>query len=146
MKKTIHAIVIGGFLIVLNVLALIVELIMIPETRVNFVSTFPGNLELYVILASVFAVIQVFIIGLDKWWKVLILPSLIGILHSIMLPEDGFELVYLLLTGWAKGLDVICNYFNLWEFSTLFCTVILWLYLVIVVSLARMGIRRCLTI
>ena len=138
-------------MIVLNILALIMEYLLIPEKREFFVSDFLNYLESFGILASIYAVIQVFIIGLEKWWKVLILPSLIAIIHGLLslTPDpmgDGFEATYTALTIWAKGLDVICNYFNLWNAWELFCTVILWLYLVIVVSLARMGIRRCLTI
>lgn len=118
----------------LNIVALIVEYLVLPEKRIHL--TFSYYLD-YIgsafVFSLLFALFQVFAIGWDKWWKILILPTIILSFQCLLSfpPDpmgDGLEAAYTASEIWAKGFDVVLNRFNLWDLVRLFCTAFLWLY------------------
>lgn len=148
LKRVNQALILGGVMMGLNILALIIEFLVFPEKRTYFSSSYYLSvLPSYFIEFTLFSLLQVFVLKWDKWWKLFVLPTIIFFFQCLMsyYPDpmgNGLEAAYTGLTIWAKALDVVLQYLGIWQFTRLFCTAFLWLYQVAIIVLVNKVIRK----
>ena len=132
----------------LNIMALIIEFLVFPGNRAHFSSSYYLNALLsFFIEITLFSLFQVFVLKWDKRWKLFVLPTIIFFFQCVMsyYPDptgNGMEAAYTGLTIWAKPMDVVLEYFGVWEFTRLFCTAFLWIYQVAVLAIVNYVIRE----
>lgn len=132
----------------LNIMALTIEFIFFPEKRAYFSSSYYRNILLsFFIETALFSLFQVFVLKWDKWWKLFVLPTIIFFFQCFLsyYPDpmgNGLEAAYTGLTIWAKGLDVVLQYFGIWQLTRLFCTAFLWLYQIAILALVNKAIQK----
>ena len=132
----------------LNIMALIIEFLVFPEKRAYVSSSYYfNNLLSCFIEISLLSLFQVFVLKWDKWWKLFVLPTIIFLFQCFMsyYPDpmgNGLESAYMGLTIWAKALDLVLQYFDIWQLTRLFCTAFLWVYQVAIIVLVHNVIKK----